>query len=60
MLQSWRKELAEAELSKMKFLLHSRMGAKQNSGQIDTQGKSCEVLLLLLSRFSHVRLCVTP
>ena len=42
MLQSWRKKLAEAELSKMKFLLHSRMGAKQNSGQIDTQGRSCE------------------
>ena len=28
MLQSWRKEVAEAELSKMKFLLRSRMGAK--------------------------------
>ena len=29
MLQSWRKEVAEAELSEMQFLLHSRMEAKQ-------------------------------
>ena len=62
-LSNWMESCLKKKMSRGK---RENMGRKENqakmrkSGQLSVVSRKLLLLLLLLSRFSHVRLCATP